>query len=201
MLGKTHLAVGTAAALAVLHPHTPFALAGGLAAASVGSLISDIDISTSESHQESDKVILLSCAAVGLAALAEKCFHLGLTRRILAESSLFRVLLAVTVFLLVCAVGRVQPHRGFMHSIAAGFIMASCTSAFLPLLPPYFAVGFVSHLAIDLLNHKGEQLLFPLRHRFCFGVCSSKGHVNRMLFSWGSAISSILFLICFLRCL
>jgi inner membrane protein len=50
---------------------------------------------------------------------------------------------------------------------------------------PYFAIGFATHLLLDLLNRKGEQLLYPLKNTYCLGVCSSSGVVNDILFAFG----------------
>ncbi len=46
----------------------------------------------------------------------------------------------------------------------------SCVGVFLPMLVPYFGIAFASHLALDFLNHKGEQLLYPYRKRFSLGM-------------------------------
>jgi inner membrane protein len=42
---------------------------------------------------------------------------------------------------------------------------------------------------IDLLNKKGEQLLFPFKKRFCFNLCKSDGMVSKSLFMLGAIIS------------
>ena len=53
---------------------------------------------------------------------------------------------------------------------------------------PYFGIAFLSHLGIDLLNRKGERLFFPLKKRFSFGICSSRGLVNQWMFGISSVI-------------
>ena len=50
MTGKTHVAIGTAASLLVTQPSTLKELFICLGVAIVGSVISDIDVTTSESH-------------------------------------------------------------------------------------------------------------------------------------------------------
>ena len=57
MLGKTHMAVGTAAGLLIMQPQNITELILGTGAAMIGSVISDIDIGTSDSHKEADKII------------------------------------------------------------------------------------------------------------------------------------------------
>ena len=65
----------------------------------------------------------------------------------------------------------------------------SCVGVFLPMLVPYFGIAFASHLALDFLNHKGEQLLYPYRKRFSLGICSASGLMNRLFLFCGSVLS------------
>ena len=102
-------------------------------------------------------------------------------------------------FLLLCAFGKEQPHRSFMHSIPALVSLTGCVEIIFPLAAPYFAIGFISHLTLDLCNRRDERLLYPLKWGLSFGVCSSKGLVNRILFSAGSAVSAIVFAVLLLR--
>ena len=51
MLGKTHMAVGIAATLAITQPSGVSELVLAVGAGSLGALISDIDVGTSNSHR------------------------------------------------------------------------------------------------------------------------------------------------------
>ena len=57
----------------------------------------------------------------------------------------------------------------------------SCVGVFLPVFGAVF-LGLLLHLilALDFLNHKGEQLLYPYRKRFSLGICSASGLMNRL---------------------
>ena len=57
MLGKTHMAVGTAAGLLIIQPQNITELILGTGAAMIGSVISDIDVGTSGSHRGGDQRI------------------------------------------------------------------------------------------------------------------------------------------------
>jgi inner membrane protein len=186
MLGKTHMAVGMAAGLMVMRPQNIQELIMGTGAALVGSVIADIDIGTSESHKDADRIICLSILVVGIVAAADCIWNLGIHRRILADSNAVRIVLAAAVFLGVCAFGKEQPHRSFMHSFIALVVLPGCVTVFWPIAAPYFFTAYVSHIAIDLLNKKGEQLIFPFHKRFSMNLCSSKGLVNKLLFQAGS---------------
>ncbi|WP_394273727.1 metal-dependent hydrolase [Butyricicoccus sp.] len=199
MLGKTHMAVGVAAGLAVMHPKNIQELIVGTGTLAVGSVISDIDIGTSDSYKDADKIIALAVFACVAVAAVEATMHLGIYQRLMRNSSLLRIVAGTAAFLLLCAFGKEQPHRSFMHSIPALVSLTGCVEIIFPLAAPYFAIGFISHLTLDLCNRRDERLLYPLKWGLSFGVCSSKGLVNRILFSAGSAVSAIVFAVLLLR--
>lgn len=189
MLGKTHMAVGVAASLLLLQPHTLPELILGAGTAAVGSVISDIDCGTSESSRRADQIIfVLETIVIGIVVI-EAHWHLGLYQRLMSNSSVSRIVLACAAFLAICAYGKKTPHRSFFHSFLAGGLLMSSVGVFLPILVPYFGIAFASHLVLDFLNHKGEQLLYPYRKRFSLGICSASGLVNRLFLFCGSVLS------------
>ena len=189
MLGKTHMAVGVAASLLLLQPHTLPELILGAGTAAVGSVISDIDCGTSESSRRADQIIfVLETIVIGI-VVVEAHWHLGLYQRLMSNSSVSRIVLACAAFLAICAYGKKTTHRSFFHSFLAGGLLMSSVGVFLPILVPYFGIAFASHLVLDFLNHKGEQLLYPYRKRFSLGICSASGLVNRLFLFCGSVLS------------
>ena len=189
MLGKTHMAVGVAASLLLLQPHTLPELILGAGTAAVGSVISDIDCGTSESSRRADQIIfVLETIVIGI-VVVEAHWHLGLYQRLMSNSSVSRIVLACAAFLAICAYGKKTPHRSFFHSFLAGGLLMSSVGVFLPILVPYFGIAFASHLVLDFLNHKGEQLLYPYRKRFSLRICSASGLVNRLFLFCGSVLS------------
>ena len=168
MLGRTHFFIGTAAALAVLQPQTVPALVAGAGAAAIGGLISDIDVGTSQAHRDADKIITATVAVAVLTILAE-----------------YKLLTGTAAFLLICAYGKQQPHRSFMHSFAALALLTACVDIIYPDASAYFAVGFLSHLVLDFFNRKPEKLFWPWKKGFCLGFCSARGLVNRALLGCG----------------
>mgnify|MGYP005924694307 FL=1 len=188
MLRATHLSVGVAAALAVLQPDNLFECLAVTGIAAVGSVISDIDCGSSESSRRADQItFVLETIVIGI-VVVEAHWHLGLYQRLMSNSSVSRVVLACAAFLAVCAYGKKTPHRSFLHSFLAGGLLMSCVGVFLPMLVPYFGIAFASHLALDFLNHKGEQLFYPYRKRFSIGICSASGLVNRLFLLCGSVL-------------
>ncbi len=68
MLGKTHMAVGIAATLACTCPKTVAELSMAVAIGTVGALIPDIDVESSESCRKANGAILLLSAISAAAA-------------------------------------------------------------------------------------------------------------------------------------
>ena len=115
MLGRTHFFIGISAALAVMQPSSMPTLVAGAGAAAIGGMISDIDSGTSQAHREADKIITATVAVAVLTILAEYKLNLGIYRRLTSDSSVLRLLTGTAAFLLICAYGKQQQHRSFMH--------------------------------------------------------------------------------------
>lgn len=184
MTGRTHIAVGVAAALAVTQPTTVATCVAAVLGGAVGGLAPDIDTRKSPAAKASRgawaalAVIAVACLALdwftadGLWAYLEQ--HLG------AEQAV-----AVAVFVGACLAGSLTDHRSFAHSALAGAILTAALGvACAPLAKP-FAVGFVSHIVLDLLNHQRVRVLYPLGRGFALGLCDSGGTVDRALFALG----------------
>ena len=194
MLGKTHFAVGIAVGLIVGQPQTIPALLAGIGVSALGGVLPDIDSGTSTAHKDADRIMAVSAAAAGSAAVAEAVFHVGIYSRLLQNGTIARAVLAVRLFLLVCFFGKEQPHRSFMHSLLALLFLTACVSQIFPDAVQYFAAGFLSHLVIDLLNRRRVHLFYPLGRGVCLNLCSSRGLVNQILFLSGGLASILLVL-------
>ncbi len=190
MLGKTHMAVGVASSLLLLRPEALPELVLGTGIAAVGAVISDIDVGTSGSRKDANKIVALLAASIAMVVAAEYVWNIGIYSKLLMRySSDTRLYGSVIAFIAISIFGMMTPHRSFMHSILSLFLLGSCVEVFLPLMVPYFGIAYISHLSLDLLNKKGEKLLYPLGKGFCLRMCSSKGLVNKILFGIGMFVS------------
>lgn len=199
MLGNTHFVTGIAAGLLLLQPASLPELIIGTGASAVGSVISDIDVGTSESHREADRIIAAACVIVAAVVSIEAIWHVGLYQRLMQNSNLVRILGGTAGFLLLCAFGKEQPHRSFMHSLLALCALSACVGIVFPLASPYFFVSFAAHLALDLLNRKREKLFWPLGKGICLKLCASDGLVNKILMRAGGIAVPALILFCLAR--
>lgn len=185
MLGKTHAVVGVTTGLLIMQPTNMTELVAGTAGALVGSVISDIDVGTSGSHRDANKMIAVMVSAVVAAGVADHIWNIGIYSRMIQHASLVRIWLTVQTFLTICAIGMKSRHRSFMHSFLAMGLLTACLWMLFPMIAGYFAVGFATHLFLDFFNKKGERIFFPAKKYFGIRILSSTGLVNDVLFGVG----------------
>lgn len=197
MTGKTHTAVGVAASMLVTQPSTLKELLLCLGVSVIGSVISDIDVTTSESHQTLNKILGVILLVSILLAFAEYQWSVGILSAMLSNSTYARLFLGAVIFFGICIFGKEQPHRSFLHSIMGLALLSMAVYILSPALVPYFAVAMTSHIMIDTLNNKKVKLFYPLPGGIRFSLCSADGIMNSLLFKAGSLvvfIECILFL-------
>ena len=196
MLGKTHMAVGIAATLAITQPSGVSELVLAVGAGSLGALISDIDVGTSNSHRDADKITALSVVAE-LAVFAMDYFcNTQIIERIIGSSGYLRIIAGLLLFIGICAFGKEQPHRSFMHSFLALILLSFALGLIWEKAVIYFAVGFLSHLATDIFNKKKVRLLYPMKGGVSLGLFHAYGLANDIFFAIGSIVAIIEVIIC-----
>lgn len=191
MLGKTHMAVGIATTLALTSQATlpELVLAGGVGA--VGAVISDIDVGTSESHKEANKIIaMVTITMIGIGVL-DHYVQLGIWDRIKSNRAVYQLVISGLVFIAICMYGKEQPHRSFMHSILAlGLLSGIIAVIYLPAVK-YFSIGFLSHLVLDMFNYKKVRLLYPMKKGVCFRMFHARGMANDIAFITGIIVAVV----------
>jgi inner membrane protein len=73
-------------------------------------------------------------------------------------------------FIVVCIFMRISNHRGFSHSFLALILLSISLGLMCAPLVLYFAIGFLSHLLLDLLNKQPIRLFFPSEKGFCLKI-------------------------------
>lgn len=191
MTGKTHIFLGTAAALLMIRPETPETCVTALIGGALGGIISDIDMHDNRSKKDGLYARLIVLGLIAAALISDKFSGSGLIAQ-------FKGMLDKTTavgagaFLLLCIFGILQPHRKFTHSVtAAGLFSAAIGMIYLPLCVP-FAAGFISHLAADILNKRKLLLFWPLKAGVCFSLCYSNKLADKLFFAAGLAATAYL---------
>ena len=193
MMSRTHLTVGIATSLLVMHPQTPKEICLAVAGGALGGVVPDIDILDNDYKFDCLIGQILGYGSVAAVLFLDRLFGYGIMDSIMSKS-LFRIIPGLVVFAALNIFGFFQEHRGFTHSILAFLLFAG--SVFLIydefLIP--FSLGFASHIALDLLNKKGLQLFYPLDFGICFYLCYADEGTNNV-FMYAGLIASVLLLI------
>lgn len=199
MLGKTHFVVGIAAVMAVTQPSDITDLVMAVGVGGMGALICDIDVKTSGSRRDADKLAVISAVIVIGIFIMDYFLHTNIIAYLVRDSGYERMISGVLLFAGICAFGKEQPHRSFMHSFLALGLLSLVLRLVWQEAVIYFAVGFLSHLAIDILNKKKVRVLYPLKKGVALRLCRARGTANSIFFWAGSAVAVIELALCIQR--
>lgn len=191
MMSKTHIAVGMAAALAIAPTGSPEACVAAVVGGSVGGVIADCDITPSRAHKDAliGRLIVVAIAVVAL--VADRYYDAGLCDYLVGHLGV-ELVAGVVLFAALTFFGAHTDHRSFTHSIVA--MAAFCFAVSLICMPllPYFAIGYASHLVLDVTNRQDIRLFWPLRARVSLRLCRAKGAANTVLMIVGFAATVLL---------
>lgn len=191
--------VGIAATLTITQPDSLYELLTATGTGALGALISDIDVDTSSSHRDANKIIFLSSAVIAVTVAADHFTNLGLIDNIAGNSSLAKIIVGALLFLVICALGKETPHRSFMHSFSALLLLDAAILLIYPPLALYFTIGFLSHLATDVFNKRKLKLFYPLKKGVSLNLFSAKGIANTIFLAIGSVVTAIEVLVFLIR--
>ena len=180
MLGKTHVAAGVAASVAILHPATTPGIVSAIAGGAIGGWICDIDCQKSD-LQKSFLPGLAFAVLVSTAALAvDHLARLGVCAYTVRTWGTQNGI-GLALLLGCCLWGALSRHRSFTHSfLGVALLSFSVWLVMRPLAVP-FCIGMLSHVALDLLNRRGVRLFYPLKKGFCMNLCDSSGPADMTL--------------------
>lgn len=186
MMGKTHLAVGIAAAYAITQPKTVPGFIIATVGGSIGGVMADIDVKIDKRNKYAKKASLdalyaeILAVAISAAALAADYF----TGRILLQwfiANLLRTIIGVVIFIGLTVIGELSQHRDRTHSILAMLLFSISVWLIEPHIGFAFAIGYGSHLTIDLCNKSPIRILYPVKKGICFSLCYADGLANEMI--------------------
>lgn len=173
MDGQTHAALGAATALVIIRPAEPKTLIATAAVGAFAGILPDIDTGgkvASIIHKITLAFIWIVCFFVCQAALTGSTVIESIDDSGMAINMLgLAILIGFSIF------GDTQPHRGFTHSVLALLIASFSAYLIFKNLALAFCIGYASHLLIDMVNKKGEQLLYPMPNRWCLNLCKANG--------------------------
>ena len=167
MMGKTHIAVGIAAAYALTMPKTMPEFVIATVGGSIGGVMADVDVKIDTSNKFAAKASLdalygeILAIAIAVDALIGDYFTGGdILQGIMGHPPRSHSLLALALFSV--SVFLIEPHIGIA-----------------------FAIGYASHLIIDLFNKSPIRILYPLKKGICFKLCYADRLGNELLLVGG----------------
>lgn len=186
MTGKTHISLGMLTTLLISKPNSLEDIVLCLGVSSIGSVLSDIDVSTSESSNVFNKTLATLGISIMVLFFAECRWDICIHDSI--NESILRIIVGLIIFLCVCIYGRNKPHRSFMHSLFAIALITIATYIILPKGATYMFISMMSHVLIDVLNKKKVQLFYPINKGVSLNLCKADGIVNNLIFKFSSIL-------------
>ncbi len=187
MQGKTHLVAGIAAAYMIMQPKNLTDIILTTVGGSIGGVMADLDVKIqtgSEIAKEKTMDALygdILAAALSATLLTVDAITGGCILRSIAEHKIM-ALIGAGLFVVLCVLGVLsKPHRGRTHSLLA--LVLSSASVFLihRTIGIAFALGYGTHLLLDLLNKSPMRLLYPLQTKLCLKLCSGSKLANEIV--------------------
>lgn len=193
MMGKTHIAVGIASAMAVMQPKTATELIAATVGGAIGGIMSDIDVRIDRSSKHAKKTTMDALyGEVMVIMLTIFLLAADFTKgRVIVDqilSSGQRGVIGAGAFLLLTAIGEVSKHRGKTHSLIGCMLFTGAVMLIHQQIALAFGVGFLSHLLIDLLNKAPIQLFWPLKKSFCLKWCYADQLANELFLIGGFGV-------------
>ena len=180
---KTHIVCANALALSIIRPTTMTSLLITVGSATIGSVLSDVDVKDSVPDKLFDRLMVSLITIICLGLVLKYILNIDIYNILMQYNKYFSYFISISIFITMAFLGSKTPHRSFTHSIFGCFIYSSIISyGFgLDVLIP-FVVAFLSHIILDLFNMRGVALFYPSKYRLSFKLCESSGKVNDFLF-------------------
>ena len=102
-------------------------------------------------------------AFVAIAALIEDHLLDAGMWRSLADRGSYLWFAGLVGFVLTCTFAGISSHRGFSHSLLALALETISVWLVFPTAAMPFAIAFMSHLVLDLMNKRPVRLLYPAK--------------------------------------
>ena len=168
MTKDTHIAGGLAITMALAMPQGFKELAVCLTAATIGSVISDIDITTSESRRDLNKILIISVVAIVVCTILEVVFKLGIVSLLQSETDIMRILCGIGFFLFICCFGINTPHIIYAFCNLRYSIIWYCMAYFSNCNNPFCNKYAVTYIFRFFQYKKSTVLLSTEETKNCF---------------------------------
>lgn len=193
MMGKTHIAVGIAAAYMIMQPKSTTEFVVATVGGSIGGIMADVDVKIDRSNKFAQKASMDALYGEILAIAISICALIGnyFTGGQVIQNIIFHwhtALIGAVIFIVLTVIGEISKHRDRTHSILALALFTVAVALISIPIGIAFLIGYGTHLLIDLLNKSPIRMLYPLKKGICFKVCYADRLGNELLLVGGVGV-------------
>ena len=195
MMGLTHIAVGIASSYLVIQPKTPSELVAATVGGSVGGILADIDVKIDKHNQYSLRTSLdalyseIIALAISAGAIVADYLSGGtIISKIIGHA--IRSIVGFGILVLLIVIGELSKHRDRTHSVLAMMLFSGALFLVEESIGAAVAVGYCSHLIVDLFNKSPIRILYPLKKGICFKICYADRVGNELFFAASVGVAS-----------
>ena len=195
-----------AAAFSIVRPETVAEALPVIAGGALGCLICDLDCENKSEKSDSShwRVVMVLVAAAAL--IEDYLLDAGMWRTLgHAGASLWSPSVQIgqylwfaglAGFIITCVFASGSGHRGFSHSLLALALETIFLWLVFPATAMPFAIAFVSHVLLDMMNKRSVRLFYPAKKGMCLGWFYADKLANKLVALCGTVWLIAAILIC-----
>ena len=195
MLAKAHIAVGMAAAFSIVRPETVADALPVITGGALGCLICDLDCENRSEKSDSSHWRFVMALVAAAALIEDHLLDAGMWRSLgqsgdyLPGSSValgqYLWFAGLAGFVITCVFASGSGHRGFSHSLLAMTLETVCLWLVFPAVAIPFAIAFMSHVFLDMMNKRSVRLFYPAKKGICLGWFYADRVANKLITAGG----------------
>lgn len=201
MMGTTHLVLGISSALLVSQPKDAIGIAAALIGGSIGGVMADIDVKLDfenkfESRYSWDALgseLVALLLSMSILFVDTKYNKLNIITSVL-DNKLMAIIGGIFfVILLIIGFNSKNRHREKTHSLLALILSSLSLILVNKSIGICYAIGYASHLLVDILNKSGMMLFYPFGKKtgICLKLCYADKLANQLFFGLGLSTIAI----------
>ena len=195
MMAKAHIAAGMAAAFTVMRPESIPEALPVITGAALGCLICDLDCENPRERNESSRYRIVMAVVAAAALIEDHLIGAGMWSSA-GKHGPYLWFAGFAAFVLICGFASISKHRGFAHSFLALALETASLWLVFPMTAKPFAIAFISHQVLDLLNKKPVRLFYPAKKGFSLGLFYADRLANKLVATGGMIWLVIVILVC-----